>query len=493
MVKAVTRHPIPDQSAARTLGRVLRGLGYTEDGLYRLLGDDAYSTERDDAPIAARRLPGTPLGTAVRLFFLQLALPRSEAVRALGPRGVEALEATALADVGDEVAARSRILPIGKLLLASDGFSLEAEDPPDYVATYTPTARVLDSLTPRRSVERALDVGTGSGIHALLAGQHARHVVATDVNDRALAYTQLNAELSGLSNVECRRGSLFEPVAGETFDHVTCNAPYVVSPEQRWAYRDSGFRGDEVSERVVEQAAAHLSPGGFAAVQVSWLAPDERTADERVLAWVRETGYESWILPTMGVDTLDHAAEWNTHLSHDPEALEEALAEWNAYFDELGMHWVSEGVVILRRDDGDASVRIDPVDADDVEEASDQVLRAFEARKRLRGLGRDGLLDARLSPAVALRLEEELEPDDGGSDVVESRITLAEGTKHALETSSNVLDIVASLDDRTPLRDVLARTADELGLAQQETTRLRRETMRLVHELLELGALELRG
>jgi methylase of polypeptide subunit release factors len=493
MVTTVTRHPVPDQSAARTLGRVLRGLGYTEDGLYRLLGDDAYSTERDDAPIAARRLPSTPLGVAVRLFFLQLAVPHSEAVRALGPRGVEALEATALANVGEEVAARSRVLPIGKLLLASDGFSLEAEDPPDYVATYTPTARVLDSLTPRRSVERALDVGAGSGIHALLAAQHARHVVATDVNDRALAYTQLNAGLSELTNVECRRGSLFEPVAGETFDHVTCNAPYVVSPEQRWAYRDSGLRGDEVSERVVEQSAAHLAEGGFAAVQVSWLSRDEKSADERILAWVGATGCESWVLPTMGVDTLDHAAEWNAHLAHDPEALEDALAEWDAYFDELGMHWVSEGVVILRRDDGDApTVRVDPIDDDDVEEASDQVLRAFVSRKRLRGLSGDALLDARLSPAVALRLEEEIEPDDdGGTDVVESRITLAEGTKQALETSSSVLDIVASLDDRTPLRDAIARTANELGLSQQETTRLRRETLRLARELLELGALDL--
>ena len=55
MVEAVTRYPIPDQAAATGLGRVLRGLGYTEDGVYRLLGDDAYSTERDDAHAVAER------------------------------------------------------------------------------------------------------------------------------------------------------------------------------------------------------------------------------------------------------------------------------------------------------------------------------------------------------------------------------------------------------------------------------------------------------
>ena len=121
MVEAVTRHPIPDQAAAKALGRVLRGLGYTEDGVYRLLGDDAYSTERDDAPIAARRLPRTPLATAVRLFFLQLSVPEREAVRALGPRGVEALEAIGLAEVDEEVAARERAVEAGEPGIAPAG------------------------------------------------------------------------------------------------------------------------------------------------------------------------------------------------------------------------------------------------------------------------------------------------------------------------------------------------------------------------------------
>jgi hypothetical protein len=179
----VSGHPTPDAAAARTLGRALRNAGYSEDAIYDLLGEDAYSVDRDDAQVEARRLPQTPLATVIRVVFLQLSVERADAVRALGPRGVEALAATGLAEVGDQVTPRSRILPVGKVLLASDGFSLDADDPADYVATYTPTAQVLDSLTPRAQIERALDVGTGSGIHALLAAQHARHVVATDVNE----------------------------------------------------------------------------------------------------------------------------------------------------------------------------------------------------------------------------------------------------------------------------------------------------------------------
>ena len=181
---------IADDGSARTLGRALRDAGYTDDAVYRLLGDDAYSSERDDSRVEARRLPDTPLATIMRAFFLQLPIGRDEALQALGPSGLDAAGATGLADVSDGLKPHARILPVGDVLLASDGFSEDERDPADYVATYTPTARVLDSLTPRLHVDRALDVGTGGGIQALLAAPQARAVVATDVNPRALVYTR---------------------------------------------------------------------------------------------------------------------------------------------------------------------------------------------------------------------------------------------------------------------------------------------------------------
>ncbi len=493
MTTAASTHPIADLAAAKALGSALRNAGYTEDAIYRLLGDDAYSIDRDEAPVEARRLPQTPIGLLVRALFLQLEISRSDAIRAFGPRGLAALEATGLAEVGAETVPRARILPIGRVLLASDGFSLDADDPSDYVATYTPTARVLDSFTPRPQVDRALDVGTGGGVHALLAARHAKHVVATDVNERAIAYTGLNAALNGLTNIECRRGSLFAPVEGETFDLITCNAPYVVSPERRWAYRDSGFQADELSERVVREAAQHLAPGGFATVQVSWLAPTEDAADERVLAWVEATGCDAWILPTLSTDALEHASEWNAHLAGSPEQLGEALDEWLRYFDRLGVRWVSEGVVILHRDASHPpSVRIDPVDEDDLDDAGDQVVQAFAARAHLAALGSGAeLAGERVTLATALRLERDIEPsEDADVAITESRVELAEGTKHVVETTEDALEVIASLDGRR-LGEVVDDVAARLDLGSGDATRLQREAVALIRELLELGALAL--
>src|SRR5207302_170655 len=181
----------------------------------------------------------------------ELGVAGRRAVAALGREVVDSLLTMRLVTRGGgNLVPRARIVPVEDVLLASDGFTRDADDPPDYVATYTPTARTCDLLTPRMRCDRALDIGTGSGIHALLAAEHAKHVVAVDVNERALAYTRLNAALNGLDNVECRTGSLFEPVAGESFDLITCNAPYVVSPEQRW----TRYLGDLEARGVGEGA-----------------------------------------------------------------------------------------------------------------------------------------------------------------------------------------------------------------------------------------------
>jgi methylase of polypeptide subunit release factors len=481
---------IADIAAAESLGSSLRRAGYAEDAVYQLLGDDAYSIEAGEVSTEERRLPVSPVANVVRLLFLQLPLTRGDVQAALGA-GLQALEAMGLADGAEEVVPRCRILPVGNLLLASDGFSREADDPVDYVATYTPTARVLDSLTPRPRVERALDVGTGSGVHALLAAQHSRQVIATDVNPRALAYTELNAALNGLRNVECRQGSLFEPVGGESFDLITCNAPYVVSPERRWVYRDSEFADDEVSQRLVAAAAEHLAQGGYAAMLVSWLGLDGSDPDARVVAWAEASGCDSWILPTVNADPLTHAAEWNSHLAG--AALEEALDEWTRYFDSLGVGLISEGAVILHKRGGKIRTsRVDELDEEDLDDSSDQILRAFEARAWLAEQDdEDGILAARISVASALRLERELEASAGRAIDVDGRVEIADGTKHAVDATADAQEVLASLDSSMSLEDVVETTARRLGVDDDEIDELREESVEVVAELLELGALYL--
>jgi predicted RNA methylase len=64
---------------------------------------------------------------------------------------------------------------------------IELDGPPaDYVATVTAPSAIPATLTIREPVQTALDVGTGSGVQALWAARHCEHVIAVDVNPRAL-------------------------------------------------------------------------------------------------------------------------------------------------------------------------------------------------------------------------------------------------------------------------------------------------------------------
>jgi methylase of polypeptide subunit release factors len=442
-------------------------------------------------PVHDRRLDDSPLANVIRLCLLQLAVPRAAIVDALSPEGVDALLALGLAvEQGGTLRPRARILPAEDLLLAFDGFAQGADDPVGFVAPYTPTASWLAALTPRRAARRALDVGTGNGIHALLAARDHEHVIATDVNPRALAFTEINAALNGLRNVETRAGSLFEPVTGERFDLITCNAPYVVSPESRWQYRDGGLPADELSRRVVENAARALDDDGYASVLVSWVAASEDDPDERLDDWLAGAGCDAWVIGLEGADPLEHAAGWNEHLSDDPDAYGAAIDEWTAYFEQIGVGWISEGAVLLHRRDGGAhSIRLDSAEPDELEFAGSQILRAFAAQAHLAELDRpEQLLDATVKLAAEVRVDFILEPHVREGNTV---LTLEEGTHAEYELDPDVAEVVKLLDGTRTLGRALDRVGRTFELDKRETAELRRDTLEEAEDLLALGIAEL--
>jgi len=475
--------PTPDQEAAAALGETLRGLGYDEEAIEDRLGEEAVAAEAGEALVHALRLDDDELGDAIRLLLLARPVARSSfaASAELVRLGLATAE-------GSLLVPRARIVPTESVYLTFDTFSNGDDDPPGWVASFTPTAYWLASLTPRRRVHRALDIGTGNGVHALLAAAHADEVIATDVNPRALAFTRISAALNGLDNVETRLGSLFEPVAGETFGLITCNAPYVISPKARWQYRDAGFPGDDFSRLVVTSAAAHLEDDGFASVLVSWLAASEDDPDEHVHEWLEGNGCDAWIIGLAGSDPVDHAAGWNDHLSADPDAYAAEIDEWTSYFEALGAGWISEGGVVMHKRAGDRHiVRADGVDEDELEFASDQIDRVFTA---LAAIARDGdaVLDGRLRLVEETRFDQEL---DRTGTVTSTLLVLDEGTCTDWELTVEEADVLVALDGATTLDQAVARVARREDLSKREAAELRRDIRDLARDLLEVGALEL--
>ena len=128
-----------------------------------------------------------------------------------------------------------------------------------------------------------LELGTGSGAVAVAAAQAgARSVTVVDVSRRALVTAALNARLNGV-RVTPRHGDLFAPVAGERFDLVVSNPPYLPSRRipTRGAARawEGGSDGRAVLERICAGVADHLRPGGTVLLVHSSVNDIARTLD----------------------------------------------------------------------------------------------------------------------------------------------------------------------------------------------------------------------
>jgi len=115
---------------------------------------------------------------------------------------------------------------------------------------------------------RVLDLCTGSGALAITAARAgAREVVAVDVSRRSVLTARANAWLNGV-RLSALRGDLFAPVAGERFDLIVSNPPYLPSTDDqlpragaRRAW-EAGADGRVLLDRIAEGAPRHLREGG---------------------------------------------------------------------------------------------------------------------------------------------------------------------------------------------------------------------------------------
>lgn len=345
---------------------------FTYDAVAGLLGRQAHDAlaRNETTPGLLATGDGSPLATLVRLFLLQTAVSRDAAERAL-PGLLDAMAAQGLVEqsVG-EVAARLDVRPyatdhadetthlwvVSDLTPGLDGLPQRVGG--DHVLGISPASTSLAQLTLREEVGRSLDLGTGCGVQALHLARHSGRVVATDVNAKALRLTRFNAALNDVADrVDVRDGSFFEPVAGERFDLIATNPPFVISPAtgERLVYRDSGLPGDRVVEDIVRAAPDHLTEGGWCQVLANWVIARDTPWDERLAGWVAD-GCDALVVQREVLDPAAYVELWLKDAGQHPstggasaEDYRRRYDTWLSWFDEQGVEAVGFGWINLRR------------------------------------------------------------------------------------------------------------------------------------------------
>jgi release factor glutamine methyltransferase len=187
--------------------------------------------------------------------------------------------------------------PIQYIIGEAEFYALPFRVTPDVLIPRPETEHLVEKclalaaqLAPR---PRLLDVGSGSGAIAIALAKHLPNatITAADISERALAVACENARRNEVT-IRFLQGDLLAPVAGERFELIVSNPPYVAATDRdslAVEVRDhepflalyAGDGGLEIYRRLIPQVFAALVPGGFIALEIGYT---QQPAIHRLLA-----------------------------------------------------------------------------------------------------------------------------------------------------------------------------------------------------------------
>ena len=501
--------PEPDIALCHDLADDLRDAGFTAEALR-----DSWGAAADDAIARGLRSPASralgdrhdPLAVLGRLLVLGMPQAAASVDQALVRAGAEGLVRLGLASVvEDEVRPLAVVRPqsyadasgSGQWWIASDldEAALGGPLPEDHVLGVGGASLTLAGLQLPTPAARGLDIGAGCGIQALRARAQVAHVVATDISPRALAFTRLNSLLNGVDGIEVRLGSLFEPVAGEQFDRIVSNPPFVITPRvadvPAYEYRDGGMVGDDVVAAFVTGVGAHLAPGGVAQLLGNWETRDGIAGLERVRRWVAASPVplDAWVVERESLDPLSYAELWvrdGGTLAGTP-GFARLVDAWLDDFAARGVTEVGFGYLLLRRPaEGPPSLsryeRLHTALAGDSLGA--HLAAALDTHDRLAGLD-----DAELAASVLVVAPDVTEARHhlpGAEDPTVIELRQGGGFGRALGVDPGLAALVGACDGDLPVGVLIDAIAE---LLEVDPTALRADLLPRVRELAFTGFL----
>lgn len=506
---------LPQEIAA--LRADLEAGSYTAETVEQLLGPVAAAAlQRENAAPALRVLAERPEPAAalLRLFTLGAALPRARVdamLPTLGAAGAQQLGLVGPADGTDgplralmDLAPYSAQDDAGQIRwwIASDLSELATGRPlgPEHVLGVGGASLTLARITPRRPVRTVLDLGCGGGIQALHAARHAEHVVATDLSARALAFAAFNTALNG-AEVELRQGSLLEPVAGERFDLIVSNPPFVITPREgaeeatTWTYRDGGRAGDALLAELLQGLGPHLAPGGVVAMLGNWEIPEGADWDAHPRRWLQEAtaqGIDAWVLQREQEDPAQYAETWIRDggvTDRDPR-WDALMGAWLADFAGRAVARIGFGYLLLRRPDGDApragELRTEQVPGTGSGTLAEHLAATLQALDQLAGLDDDALAAAR--PVRAEDVVERRHLTPGQWDPMLIELVQGAGFARAVPADQLLAATVGALDGTLTLGQVLGAVC---ALTDADPAEARTRVLPAVRELIVTGMVTL--
>ena len=521
--------PVVTPEQAASLRADLSKSGWGVEAVATLLGEAADAALRREIRLPALRsvraalaagTDSSPVAVLTALFMLGepvLATALDAALPRTGAAGAAGIGLVGEPDEAGYVRARVDLRPheavddAGEIRwwVASDLGELVTGRAlaPDHVLGIGGAGLTLAGLTPRTRVRSALDLGCGCGIQTLYLLRHAEHVVATDISERALAFTAFNAALAGVcvmgdpdagsggggGRLELLRGSLLEPVAGRRFDLIASNPPFVLTPP---AVREAGLplmeyrdAGGPVLPELVAGLREHLEPGAAAVMLGNW---EHRGADswrEAVATWIPE-GLDGWVIEREVQDPVEYATMWlrdgGLTSERDAEGFDAALGAWIDDFEVRGVQGVGFGYLIVHRPlrPRDPWRLLEEVTTSGQGVLGHHVAEVLEVRERLAGLDDDAVADLR--PVLAPDVTEERHLIPGAAEPTVILLRQGGGLGRTIRASTVVAALAGVADGELSVGQIASAV---VALTGEDAIGLRAEMVEATRHLITVGFL----
>lgn len=291
-----------DRGVLRNLRKLFRDVDFSENRIFETLGiQDANMVTLYTLPIHLdiKLKEPTPFNKIVKLFLLSQEFTHDELVDELfDERELESLiSMKILRRKNDLISSSVDIFPCIEHYFATDHHFADMKFSRS-VMFLSKDSYTLARGTIRRPVGRSLDLCTGSGVQAILAAGHSEHVVGVDINPRAINFAEFNKIFNEVENVEFREGDLFEAVKDEKFDLIVANPPFVPSPDQkgRIFYRDGGYSGEEILQRILKDLDRYIAPGGLCQIFTNVLFREGEDYIESLYAFLGRRNFDILVL-----------------------------------------------------------------------------------------------------------------------------------------------------------------------------------------------------
>jgi methylase of polypeptide subunit release factors len=473
---------------SRVLRQYFENAGYNEPSLRKQLGAAELPSRqlRNQARLLDRTSASTPLNRLLRWFWLGHGQTEAQSVDLI-PADILTLmlQSGLLERHGSDLIPKAMLLHIDGFLVASDHSTAIDNKQPEMVLWPNPTSIFLSKFAVRRHSRATLDLGTGSGILSLGASRYSDVVVATDLNERAVACARFNARLNDVANIETLAGDCFAPVADRRFDLILSNPPFFITPQTDYMFCENPMELDGLCRRLVKEAPNYLNEGGYMQMLCEWAQIKDQPWEERVAEWLQGTGCDAWVMKGLTQDPEEYAQHRIRETSPDASLDAASYEGYMRYYRHRGVEAIHDGLVVMRRREGKNWVRIEEVPKTPSGDLGEMIVSTFAAHDLVQQNDTDEkLLSIHPKLAPHVRLEQICAQHEGQWRAETLTLRLISGFPFHMNVQPLVAEFLVSCDGTRTAAQAIEEFASN---ANAPVENVRTECLSMIRKLIERG------